>query len=334
MNKITIGKKDFEVEERIIDQFDLLFYEENPRIYSILQSNEEPSTQKGIEEILSKMDHVKQLRLSIEQNGGIIDPLIVVKKDDNYIVLEGNSRLAAYRLLVKKDAIKWRKIRCSVLPSTISDDDIFTLLGQYHLIGRKDWSVFEQAAYLFRKKEASNLEIDILAKSVGLKKGTVEQYLRVYGFMREHNDLRPDRWSYYEEYLKNRGIKKYRDIYPDIDDTIVSQIKADRIKQAVDIRNVLAPIARGRDATSKGLMQEIIQGKTTMYDAHERFESTGKAGGAYKTIKKFRESVADDGFQKKIKIEASSSKDIEFELKKIKSEVVKLLRAIQRGVSN
>ena len=329
MSKITIGKKDFEIEERVINQYDLLFYEDNPRIYSILKSNEEPRTQQGIEKILSKMDHVKQLRMSIEQNGGIIDPLIVIKKNDNYIVLEGNSRLAAYRLLAQKDAFKWKEIRCSVLPSTVSNDDIFTLLGQYHLIGRKDWSVFEQAAYLFRKKEESDIETDILAKSVGLKKGTVEQYLRVYSFMRENNDLRPDKWSYYDEYLKSRGIKKYRDTYPGIDDVIVSQIKSDKIKQAVDIRNVLSPIAKSRDSTAKGLMTEIIEEKTTIYDAYDRFESTGKTGGAYKTIKRFRESVSNSDFQNKIKSEASSSKNIAFELKKIRSEITKLLREIQ-----
>ncbi len=144
MSKITIGKKDFEARECTLNQIELLFYEENPRIYSILQSDDNPITQEGIEDILSKMEHVKQLRTSIEQNGGLIDPLIVVERDANYIVLEGNSRLAAYRLLARKDPVKWSEVKCSVLPEAISNDDIFTLLGQYHLIGRKDWSPFEQ----------------------------------------------------------------------------------------------------------------------------------------------------------------------------------------------
>ena len=329
MSKITIGKKEFEVEERIINQDKLLFYEENPRIYSILQSNDEPTTQEGIEKILSGMDHVKQLRTSIEQNGGLIDPLIVIERDNNYIVLEGNSRLAAYRILSQKDVYKWKDVRCCVLPSTISDDDIFTLLGQYHLIGRKDWSAFEQAAYLFRKKESSGLETDILAKSLGLTKGTVEQYLRVYGFMHCNNDLRPDRWSHYDEYLKSQGIKKYRDTSPEIDDTIVCQIKADKIKRAVDIRDVLAPIAKSNDKTAKRLMKDIIEEKTTIYDAHDRFESTGKTGGAYIKIKKFREAVVDGDFQNKIKSEAASTKNIAFELNKIKVVIGRLLKEIQ-----
>jgi len=329
MSKITIGKKEFNIEECLINQSELLFYEENPRIYSILQSNDNPATQQEIEEILFKMEHVKQLRISIDQNGGIIDPLIVVKRNNNYIVLEGNSRLAAYRLLAQKDLIKWKEVKCSVLPDTISDDDIFTLLGQYHLIGRKDWSPFEQAAYLFRKKESSNIETDILAKSVGLPSNVVKQYLRVYTFMRDKDDLRPDKWSYYDEYLKNQGIKKYRDTNSEIDDTIVSQIKSGEIKQAIEIRDKLAPIAKDGSKTAKKLMNEIIVGKTTICDAYERFESTGKTGDAYTRIKKFRETITDNDFQKKIKVEATTTKDIIFELKKIKSEIEKLMKEIR-----
>ena len=96
---------------------------------------------------MKSMEHVKQLRLSIEQNGGLIDPLIVVKRNGDYVVLEGNSRLAAYRLLAEKDPVKWQKVRANILPEEISENEIFTLLGQYHLVGRKDWNIFEQAAY-------------------------------------------------------------------------------------------------------------------------------------------------------------------------------------------
>lgn len=328
LSKITIGKKEFDAEEKTLNQSELNFYKENPRIYSIINSDGEEVSQEKIEEVLTTMDHVKQLRVSIEQNGGIIDPLIVLNRNGCYIVLEGNSRLAAYRILARKEPIKWKDIKCSVLSVNISEDDIFTLLGQYHLIGRKDWSKFEQAAYLFRKKESSDLENDILAKSVGLTTGTVEQYLRVYTFMRDNNDLRPDKWSYYDEYIKNRGIKKYRDTTPKIDETFVAQVKSGAIKQAVDVRDVLGTVAKGTDKTAKRLMQDVIEGKTSIYAAHDSFEATGKTGGAYTKVKKFRETVADEYFQKKIKAEAATTKDIAFELKKIKQAVEKLLKDI------
>ena len=86
MSKITIGKKEYEVLETQLNQCELLFYEENPRVYSILRANGGSPTQKEVEEKMTSMEHVKQLRLSIEQNGGLIDPLIVIKRKNDYIL--------------------------------------------------------------------------------------------------------------------------------------------------------------------------------------------------------------------------------------------------------
>jgi hypothetical protein len=328
VSKITIGKNEFDAEEKSINQSELLFYEENPRIYSLLKADEDATSQKDIENILKKMDHVKQLRVSIEQNGGVIDPLIVMRRRDDYVVLEGNSRLAAYRILADKNPYQWREVKCLILSDEISEDDIFTLLGQYHLIGRKDWSIFEQAAYLFRKKHASGLDNDILAKSIGMSASKVKQYLDVYTFMRDNDDLRPDRWSYYDEYLKNRGIKKYRDTNPNIDCVFVNQVKTGGIRQAIDVRDVLGAVAKGTDKTSKRLMGEVIAESATIYDAYDRFEATGKTSNAYIKIKKFRETISDSDFQKKIKAEAVSTRDLAFELKKVKQILERLLNEI------
>ena len=123
---LTIGKKDYEVEICELNQADLKFYTENPRVYSVLNIGGEEPSQTEIEEHMCNLDHVKQLRLSIESNGGLIDPLIV--RDGDYTVLEGNSRLAAYRLLCRTDAITWGKVKCKVLPADIDDAAIFALL--------------------------------------------------------------------------------------------------------------------------------------------------------------------------------------------------------------
>lgn len=326
MSKLTIGKTEYEVYETQMNQCELLFYEENPRVYSALRADGSTPTQEVIEEKMTSMDHVKQLRLSIKQNGGLIDPLIVVKRNNDYVVLEGNSRLAAYRLLASKDPVKWQKVRVCVLPETITEGDIFTLLGQYHLIGRKDWSKFEQAAYLFRQKESTNIANDILAQNIGLSESKVNAYLRVYTFMLDNNDLRPDRWSYYEEYLKSRGINKYRETYSQMDSLFVKQVKTGKIKKAEDVRKVLGEIAKGKNKTATKIMQDIIEGKTSIYDGFEKYKATGKASNGYQRIKKFHDLIDDDDFQKVIKLEATSNNAIAFELKKIQKAVDKLLK--------
>ena len=326
MSKITIGKRDYEAIEEQVNQCELLFYEENPRVYSILRANGGTPTQKEIEEKMTSMDHVKQLRLSIEQNGGLIDPLIVIRRGTDLVVLEGNSRLAAYRLLAEKNPVKWQKVRVQILPEEITDDEIFTLLGQYHLVGRKDWSVFEQAAYLYRQKKTSNLENDILAKNVGLTKATVSSYLRVYEFMLAHNDLKPDRWSYYEEYLKSKGIKKYRETSSKIDDVFVHQVKAGTIKAAIDVRTVLSEIAKTPGKTANKVMEDIIAGKVDIYDGFDRLKATGKTTNNYKHIDKFYRLIAENEVQSSIKLEATTNKDLIFKLKQIRKEIDKLIK--------
>lgn len=143
--------------------------------------------------------------------------------------------------------------------------------------------------------------------------------------MLEHDDLRPDRWSYYEEYLKNRGINKYRETHPQMDDTFVSQVKTEQIKQAMDVRTVLGEIAKAKDKSATKIMQDIIQGSTSIYAGYEKFKATGKASNGYQRIKKFHDLIDDDDFQKALLLEATTNKSVAFELKKIQKAINKLI---------
>jgi hypothetical protein len=214
-------------------------------------------TQEEIEEHMCSLDHVKQLRVSIESNGGLIDPLIV--RDGDLTVLEGNSRLAAYRILCAHDPVKWGKVRCKVLPADINDSAVFALLGQYHIIGRKDWEPFEQAHYLYRRHMQTKIPVAYMAQELGISKQKAEKMIQVIEFMIEHDDLNKRHWSYYEEYLKNASIKRYRQTNPDIDDTMAEAIKTDVIKEAADMR-MLGQIAAVGDKQSKKIMQQIADG--------------------------------------------------------------------------
>lgn len=336
METITIGKKEFKVEEKFLKQDELLFYDENPRVYSALRENgDEHPTQADIQEKMCSMEHVKELKYQIEQNGGLIEALIVVQRNGDYVVLEGNSRLAAYRLLANNDPLKWSQVRCNILPSTITEDEIFTLLGTLHLVKKKDWTVYEQAAYVYRQKEYSQLPISTLAKNVGLSQPTVKKYIEVYEFMVESQDPIQSHWNYYEQYVTNSGIRKYRETYPEMDELIVTQIKTGKIKEAKDIRDKLGKIAKAKDKTSNRIMKDIIAGKATIEEGYVRFEATGKSGNSYKKIKEFRNLVTDVDFIKSVKSEAAAGDTeamgaIKLELKKIDKAVSKLLKDLEK----
>jgi len=311
---LTIGKRDYEVEICELNQADLKFYTENPRVYSVLNINGEEPSQDEIEEHMCNLDHVKQLKVSIESNGGLIDPLIV--RGGDFTVLEGNSRLAAYRLLCRGDAIKWGKVKCKVLPADIDDSAIFALLGQYHIIGRKDWDPFEQANYLYRRHQQTRLPIEYMAQELGITKMKANNMINVITFMIENDDLDKKHWSYYEEYLKNAGIKKYRETNADIDETIVNAIKSGEIADARDMRK-LGDIAKISDKQSKKIMQKIADGEIDLYEGYSQVQDSGKLDDVVKKLKIFRQYINDDSIEKQIKVSEETYKNAQFEIKKI-----------------
>ena len=330
MGVITIGKKDFQITETIMNQQDLVFYVENPRVYSVIRENgnDNPS-QHDIEMYMRSMEHVKELKVQIEQNGGLLEALLVVQKADEYVVLEGNSRLAAYRILYEGNPSKWGKVRVNLLPDTITEEEIFTLIGSVHLNKKKDWTVFEQAAYVYRQKQLQKCPDSTLAKKVGLSAPTVKKYIDVYQFMVNANDTVQSHWNYYEQYVTSKDIQKYRYTYPEMDDVVVKQIKTGQIKMAKDIRDKLGKIAKASDKGSNRIMRDYINESVDIDKAYTRFEATGKSGNNYGKIKDFRVLMTSDEFLTSLKAESVGNASISFELKKIKKALDKLLKEIE-----
>ena len=323
---LTIGKHDYKVKNQELLQANLKFYPENPRVYSVLDVSKSEPTQEEIEKVMCKMDHVKQLKESIKANGGLIDPLIV--RDGDYIVLEGNSRLAAYRMLYREDPIKWAKVRCMLLPADISDAAIFTLIGQYHIVGRKDWDPYEQAGYLRRRIQASNQSIEGISKELGLSVGKAKEYVEVYQYMIDKKDNHPEKWSYYEELLKSRSIKKYIDTVDGLEDEIVRQIKSNEINRALDVREYLGGIAKIKsDKDVKKVMRDIAEEGLSIYEGYERLERGGKTSDVYNTLVKFRKRIAEDDFKERVAQEKKTGQ-IKMELSKIIKESERLIKMI------
>src|SRR6266513_6029226 len=214
---ITIRSKEIRVRTAYVQQSALKFYPENPRIYSSVWKDDVPPTQREIFDALSKMEHVREVLVpSIRQNGGLIEPLLI----RGNVVLEGNSRLAAYRLLEQAESGKWKQIRVRILPDSMTESEVFTLLGEYHIVGKKDWQPYEQAGYLYRRFRKHGIPEDELKTEVGLSASRIRHLIRAYEFMLER-DRNPSRWSYYDELLKGTRFNKARELYPKFDDVIV-----------------------------------------------------------------------------------------------------------------
>lgn len=307
---LMIRKKKIPITISFLPQSSLKFYFENPRVYSIVRQGDEEPSQEDIELALRQREHVKQLRTDIESNGGLTDAVIV--RASTREVVEGNSRLAAYRMLAERDPLKWAHIKCNLLPDDVDDSLIAALLGQYHLGGKAEWPPYEQAGFLHRRFYKHKVEIDALSKEMPLKRGTIKLYIDTYQFMLDQNDNTQARWSYYYEYLRSGKIKKARERYPDFNDVLIDKIKSGEMT-AQDLRDKLPVIC-----DSPKTVHKMLSGKVTFDDAFEEAENSGVASNAFKKLSSFRRWLGTSEAQQQIlRAKGQAADKIKFEVGKI-----------------
>lgn len=319
---ITLRKREIKVKSGFVPHTNLVFYAENPRIYSIVwKENGSEPTQEEIFSALSKTDHVREnLVPSIKNNGGLIEPVLV----RNNVVLEGNSRLAAYRVLAQKEPKTWENIRVRILPESISDSEVFSLLGEFHIVGKKDWSPFEQAGYLYRRFKTHDIDEQQLKSEVGLTLAKIRHLIRVYEYMFNVDDRNPERWSYYDELLKSR-FNHTRELYPQFDQKITGMIQNEEIERAVDVRDGLPKIVKVGGNTLKKFMNGTLSYHDALQEAYQR-----GAGNFYtKKLKDFKDFLADDQVDIEItKVSSEEKKEISYLINKIEARIGQLSKKI------
>ncbi len=302
----------------------LQFYLENPRLYSLVRTGGQEPTQEEVQEVLSGMDHVKQLVQSIKDNGGLIDPVIV--QGGTNIVLEGNSRLAAYRILAHQDPIKWGKLRAKVLPSDIGEAEIFSLLGEYHIIGKKDWAPFEQAGYLYRRHKVHGVSVEQLARDIKLSQRKISHLISVYQFMLDNDERDIDRWSYYDEYLKSNKINRARAKYPALDELVLAMVKSGEIARAVDVRDDLKKIveAGGR------VLERFATGRKGFEDSVDAAIDKGVGDHSVRHVKRFKDWIGTTDAQEEITaLDGEPRHQCLYELRQIQKVVERLLKKLE-----
>lgn len=324
LDTITLRKKEIQVRLGFMRHAELKFYSENPRIYTSLwnESDVEPS-QGQIYDALVKSDHVRETLVpSIRSNGGLIEPVLVRKN----VVLEGNSRLAAYRFLAKENAATWEYIRVRVFPDDISDGEIFSLLGEYHINGKKDWQPYEQAGYLYRRFKNHGITEDQLHDEVGLTKQKVSHLIRVYQFMIDEHDRDPAHWSYYDELLKSRRMDSARKLYPKFDQVIAEKIKSSDIVRAVDVRDKLPQIVQVGGNTLK----RFLNGALSFDDAVEDARQRGAGNYNARKLTDFRKWLADSSLDEEFSTATHSEQNVlRYELEKIHTRLQQLAKKIK-----
>ena len=326
---LRIRSQDVPIRTVWIEQSKLKFYVDNPRIYSVVRAGGKEPDQTEIYKELLDQEHVRELKEDIKLNGGLIDPLIV--KEGTMEVIEGNSRLAACRWLYENDtdnALLWGKVKCTLLPKDIEEQLVFAILGQYHIRGKKDWLPYEQAGFLYRRFHYHKEDILTVASELGIKAGKAQHDIRVFEFMVKHNEVKRDRWSFYDEYIKSTKIKKARDQYADFDKIIVQKIRKSEIKRAVDIRDRLPAICVGPARNLK----RFVEGKVDFEEAHSTAMDAGGGNAEYKRLHTFRQWISKADTEKDLtETKEKNIRDrITFELNRIEKRAKQLHAAMAK----
>jgi len=133
---------------------------ENPRIADLLGSKTFDSIENQNEVIQSYLrgdtgneengPSANELEKSIYSSKGIIEPIILQRIGQNdYLCVEGNTRLSIYRHFIEKypDEVIWNNIP-SLVHDHISQDKIHELRLQAHFVGKKEWTPYAKGKYI------------------------------------------------------------------------------------------------------------------------------------------------------------------------------------------
>ncbi len=179
-----------ELQEMSIE--DIHFDRLNPRLPSAVQEG----TESDIIEYLALRTRLEDLMASIGENGFFKGEALVVTRDDNdrVIVLEGNRRLAALKLLKESSLVSRSKFetiarQAKHRPDTVpvymvhSREDAWQYIGFRHISGVQRWDPLAKARYLkllFNNTSSKKLISDRyrdVAREIGGRSNSIQRNL-------------------------------------------------------------------------------------------------------------------------------------------------------------
>lgn len=188
---------------------ELTFDLNNPRLPEFdLTDN---STEADVMKVLWEAMDVEELVMSIAASGFFPhEPLIVAKEDGKNIVIEGNRRLAAVKVLLNPEiaadlkadvpALTRRdKIALRELPTVSGTrENAWRYLGFKHVNGPAKWSSYAKSQYIADVHRKFGVKLEDIAKQIGDTHRTVQRLFRGLMVIEQAERLkvfnRKDRW--------------------------------------------------------------------------------------------------------------------------------------------
>ncbi len=252
--------------------------------------------------------------------------------------MEGNTRLCAYRRLSKKykDDSRWKSIKARVLHESVSEEELFYILGTFHIKGKTEWDAYEKAAYIHKMINVLKKSPEEIARQIGKQKKTVEAMLNAYKTMSqkylEYNDNNNSftrdelkKYSYFEAFYLQKELAKRATETPAFMEDFVVWVKEDRLKNAQNVRE-LTKILDNRKACKVFLESDFSEAYVEAIQVlHEH--RPDKVDRFYKKMREFRDMIRESEILK-IKEEIAENKNKKNEIQQCLKELKKFCREL------
>lgn len=176
---------------------DLFLDAKNPRLaeYAL---GENPTQFDLLRTLWQKMA-VDELAMSMAANGLFQhEPLFVAREDGRLVVIEGNRRLAAIKLLLDPNLRRRLKItdmatlddeareKLRSVPVVVTDrESLWQYIGFKHVNGPAKWGSYAKAQYIAEVKEKYHVSLEKIAEQIGDRNRTVKRLFRAMMVIRQ-----------------------------------------------------------------------------------------------------------------------------------------------------
>ncbi len=311
-----------------MDIFSLRFLKENPRVYTVTQgqprfNSRTPDEQQAeMFRALRKEPSVKNLQEDIKRHGGLLEPILV--RLDTMEVIEGNSRLAVYRLLHKDDGKgQWAEIDCDMV-SSLTEEQQAAYLNQIHIKGKTKWTAYEKANFAY-VRHGKGQSYNSMAKLFGESQQTIRTRVKVIEAMRQNEDGEQSNFSYYDVIVRNPAINSTMDRDDEFCSWIRDSIRRqDKPFSAQEMRKKLPVILK-----KKKILRKLVRDNLELDDAYSR-ASISKPRKALQRVRGILEDISDGQVRE---LEPGEFNAFDYDLRKLRNALSRIEKMAKRRKS-
>ena len=321
MKQMKLLKTTIDLGDDYIDVYQLRFLKDNPRVYACTHGHPnfdnliDEEQQEVIFDNLIREASVKKLMPEVRRHGGLIEPILI--RHDTMEVIEGNSRLAVYRLLLKEDAPgEWNHIPCDIV-SSLTEEQQAAFLNQIHVKGKSQWSAYEKANFAYVRKE-KGCTLSQIANLFGESEPTIRTRIKAIETMKGNNDGQRSHFSYYDVLVRHPEISKNLYAKPALRDRLLKIIldlgsdDEDTAFTAQELRGKL-PVVLNKPK----ILKKFIAGTVDLDNAYQ----SAKINRVEERVRQARNLLQDVSKQDVVQLDSNNRNALKQTVKKLSREV-------------